>query len=85
MVVSAGERITRPGFEADSAWRLDTKTGDLEFCTYSLLAGGARPSELIACSTPAKAHPSDLKVLYYDAHGNRVTGAEQGWSIKRTN
>lgn len=74
MVISAsGAETKRAGFEASSAWRLDTKTGDLEFCTYWLLGAGGRPIESIDCTAPAKAHPSDLKIRYYDAKGRRLT------------
>jgi hypothetical protein len=45
-----------------SAWRLDTKTGDLEFCTYVFsesLDPNKMPIEQLICSMATKGDPSD--------------------------
>jgi hypothetical protein len=63
-VVPAQNHRMPPSMEYWNAWRLDTKTGDLEFCGY--VAGGedaVGPDGLISkqsltCSKPVKASPS---------------------------
>jgi hypothetical protein len=67
VVPASNEPTTLSGSTFWSAWRLDTKTGDLEFCSYTpheeALAGGAvsgaTAHDILGCSTAAKAHPSD--------------------------
>jgi hypothetical protein len=59
MILSAGQ-TKEPKFDVWSVWRLDTKTGDLEFCSYSILtfARDKRPIETNECQPVIKAHPS---------------------------
>ena len=51
-VVPAANAPERGALEIFSAWRLDTKTGDLEFCTYGAgtFAPGTKPGELLQCT-----------------------------------
>ena len=59
---STGPQRDEVGAEIWSAWRLDTKTGDLEFCTYRYKeqpTGSQIPAEDIGCTRAARAIPSD--------------------------
>jgi hypothetical protein len=60
---SAGVKGTLAGSKIWPAWRLDTKTGDLEFCTYgvieNLLDSNKPPIETLTCSTPVKGNSSE--------------------------
>jgi hypothetical protein len=59
-IVPAGSNEKTPNFEAWSAWRLDTKTGSLEFCTYSIATGTTgKPLEGLGCTQPNKPSETD--------------------------
>ncbi len=57
-VVPVAEKTKEPGVEMWNAWRLDTKTGDLEFCSYTVSTVGERPTETTECGSKVKADPS---------------------------
>jgi hypothetical protein len=59
-VSSAGGNDHSPGTDLFSAWRIDTKTGDLEFCTYTVVtSSNGPPTEIAGCSKPAKGPQSN--------------------------
>src|SRR5438309_947605 len=74
MILSAGQDTKDPNSMGWAVWRLDTKTGDLEFCSHAIVTvrPDKPPMESGDCQPPIKAHPSDSKVLHYDEHGNRI-------------
>lgn len=53
-VVAAGGKEHSANIDMFPAWRIDTKTGDLSFCTYSVIAGDNKTTEATDCSAPAK-------------------------------
>jgi hypothetical protein len=57
-IVAAGNDEKDKNYEGWNAWRLDTKTGALEFCTYSLITGGnGMPNQSLLCSNPNTPSP----------------------------
>jgi hypothetical protein len=57
-VVPAGNNESVAGYSAWNAWRIDTQTGALEHCTYSLTANPRDPNAqtlaVTNCSDPDK-------------------------------
>ena len=74
MILPAGQHTRDSDLMSWAVWRLDTKTGDLEFCSHELIAPERRtPIETGSCQAPIKAHPSDSKILYWDQRRNRLS------------
>lgn len=60
IVVPAGAPIGDGQYRETNAWRLDTKTGALEFCTYTeAIVPTTPPTDVLECSQPATASPQD--------------------------
>ena len=54
VVVPAAAALTGGEAGAFSAWRLDTRTGDLELCQYASRLINGTLAESLKCSEPAK-------------------------------
>jgi hypothetical protein len=52
-VIPAGNDERSQNIQSWNAWRLDTQTGAVEFCTYAIIKGdNGVPSQNLSCSAP---------------------------------